>query len=120
MRFAAFGVFAWHLQQPSVGILSADGRQSGGWANARSSAQNGGSGEVNCGANAPVSGTSPIGVPRTKDGKVDLSAPAPRVASGKPDLSGVWMVEPTTREEYRKLFGDQFEAVAALDGPVTK
>jgi hypothetical protein len=33
------------------------------------------------------------GVPRTTDGKPDLSAPAPRSADGKPDLSGVWIVE---------------------------
>ena len=33
------------------------------------------------------------GVPRTPDGKPDLSAPAPRSADGKPDLSGIWMVE---------------------------
>src|SRR5215469_300175 len=32
------------------------------------------------------------GLPRTPDGKPDLSAPAPRAANGKPDLSGVWMV----------------------------
>ena len=32
------------------------------------------------------------GVPRTLDGKPDLSAPAPRSADGKPDLSGVWLV----------------------------
>ena len=31
------------------------------------------------------------GVPRTADGKPDLSAPAPRTADGKPDLSGIWM-----------------------------
>ena len=30
------------------------------------------------------------GIPRTKDGKVDLSAPAPRKPDGKPDLSGIW------------------------------
>jgi len=32
------------------------------------------------------------GVPRTPDGKPDLSAPAPRSADGKPDLSGVWRI----------------------------
>jgi hypothetical protein len=30
------------------------------------------------------------GVPKTPDGKPNLSAPAPRAADGKPDLSGVW------------------------------
>ena len=30
------------------------------------------------------------GVPRTADGKPDMSAPAPRTADGKPDLSGMW------------------------------
>ena len=29
-------------------------------------------------------------VPRTPDGKINLSAPAPRLPDGKPDLSGVW------------------------------
>lgn len=33
------------------------------------------------------------GLPRTPDGKPDLSAPAPRAADGKPDLSGVWLVK---------------------------
>jgi hypothetical protein len=32
------------------------------------------------------------GMPRTPDGKPNLSAPAPRTADGKPDLSGVWAV----------------------------
>ena len=30
-------------------------------------------------------------MPRTPDGKVDMSAPARRTADGKPDLSGFWM-----------------------------
>src|SRR5207249_8357872 len=30
------------------------------------------------------------GIPRTADGKPNLSMPAPRAADGKPDLSGVW------------------------------
>jgi hypothetical protein len=33
----------------------------------------------------------PTPVPRTADGKPDLSAPAPRLPDGKPDLSGIWM-----------------------------
>ena len=31
------------------------------------------------------------GIPRTPDGKANLTAPAPRTPDGKPDLSGVWM-----------------------------
>jgi len=34
------------------------------------------------------------GVPRTADGKVDLTAPTPRTPDGKPDLSGTWESEP--------------------------
>jgi hypothetical protein len=34
------------------------------------------------------------GVPRAPDGHPNLSAPAPRTANEKPDLSGVWVVEP--------------------------
>jgi hypothetical protein len=33
------------------------------------------------------------GVPRTADGKPNLSAPTPRTADGKPDFSGTWDVE---------------------------
>src|SRR5215471_3105861 len=30
------------------------------------------------------------GIPRTSDGKPNLSAPAPKTPDGKPDLSGIW------------------------------
>jgi hypothetical protein len=33
------------------------------------------------------------GIPRTADGKPDLSAPAPRTADGKPDFSGLWRID---------------------------
>jgi hypothetical protein len=36
------------------------------------------------------------GVPRTRDGKPNLSAPAPKTADGKPDLSGVWQADGQT------------------------
>jgi hypothetical protein len=32
------------------------------------------------------------GIPRTKDGKPNLTAPTPRTADGKPDLSGMWQM----------------------------
>ncbi len=38
------------------------------------------------------------GVPRRADGKVNMTAPAPRLANGKPDLSGLWMTAETNRE----------------------
>jgi hypothetical protein len=34
------------------------------------------------------------GIPRTSDGKPNLTAPAPRMPDGTPDLSGVWQAAP--------------------------
>lgn len=45
------------------------------------------------------------GIPRTHDGKPNLTAPAPRTADGKPELSGVWMHERTPLAELKRLFG---------------
>jgi hypothetical protein len=39
------------------------------------------------------------GVPRTRNGKPDLNARAPRI-NGKPDLSGAWHVEPTSLVDF--------------------
>ena len=38
--------------------------------------------------------TKTPGIPRTKDGKPNLTAPAPKAPNGKPDLSGIWRAEP--------------------------
>jgi len=38
------------------------------------------------------------GIPRTRDGKPNLSARAPRMPDGKPDLSGIWMPESDPHE----------------------
>jgi hypothetical protein len=39
------------------------------------------------------------GIPRTADGKPDLSAPAPRMPDGKPDFTGVWQLDSARGKE---------------------
>ena len=58
-------------------------------------------------------------VPRTKDGKPNLSASAPRASNGKPDLSGVWQVESTPADEMKRLFGDLGRFAVPGDDPST-
>jgi hypothetical protein len=48
------------------------------------------------------------GVPRTRNGKPDLTARAPRI-NGKPDLSGAWHVEPTSLKEMKRLYGNDID-----------
>ncbi len=58
------------------------------------------------------------GTPRTRDGKPNLTAPAPRASNGKPDLSGLWHVQPTPRAEMDRLFGaDLIKAADATSVP---
>ena len=58
------------------------------------------------------------GIPRTRDGKPNLSAPAPLAPNGKPDLSGTWQVQPTPAAELTRLFGD-LSAEGALGDEAT-
>jgi hypothetical protein len=42
------------------------------------------------------------GIPRTADGKPNLTAPVPRMADGKPDLSGLWRIDSSGSAETGK------------------
>ena len=43
------------------------------------------------------------GIPRTLDGKPNLSAPTPRAGNGKPDLSGLWQTDSAPPEVLARL-----------------
>ena len=47
------------------------------------------------------------GIPRTPDGKPNLSAPAPKTPDGKPDLSGIWAA--TNGKYFQDLGADGVE-----------
>lgn len=57
--------------------------------------------------------------PRTKDGKPNLSAPAPRV-KGKPNLSGVWQAERSPLSEYIRTLGTDPSNIQVDLGDITK
>jgi hypothetical protein len=49
------------------------------------------------------------GIPRTKTGAVNLSAPAPKTADGKPDFSGLWHTHDFTTRYLENLAVDGVE-----------
>jgi hypothetical protein len=57
------------------------------------------------------------GVPRTRDGRPKLDAPAPRAPDGRPDLTGVWMHELTSVDEMKRLFGPMIDEAIRVDVP---
>ena len=58
-------------------------------------------------------------IPRTSDGRPNLSAAAPRL-SGKPDLSGVWQAERTPVEEFVRVLGPGLPQLQVDLGDITK
>jgi hypothetical protein len=58
-------------------------------------------------------------IPRTADGKPNLSAPTPRI-NGKPDLTGVWQAERTPVEEFVRVLGPGFPQLQIDFNDVTK
>ena len=55
-------------------------------------------------------------IPRTRDGKPNLFAPAPRASDRKPDLSGIWEVERPKPGEIERLFSDVPELAQSVPG----
>ena len=54
-------------------------------------------------ANAQWINQPKAGVPRTRDGKPNLSAPAPKAANGKPDLTGLWQTDMAAPGEIERI-----------------
>ena len=58
------------------------------------------------------------GVPRTRDGKPNLTAPAPRV-NGKPDFTGIWQTDQAKPGEIAKIIPALNQFVVPGDDPTT-
>jgi hypothetical protein len=58
-------------------------------------------------------------IPRTQDGRPNLSAPAPRL-NGMPDLSGVWQAERTPASEFVRVLGPGLLKIQPDVNDVTK
>src|SRR5438034_1134152 len=58
-------------------------------------------------------------IPRTKDGKPNLTAPAPRL-NGKPDISRVWQAERSPASEYDSVLGQGFTDLQPDTHDITK
>lgn len=58
-------------------------------------------------------------LPRSRDGRPNLSAPAPRL-NGKPDLSGLWQAERTPVREMVRVLGPGLPAIQPDLNDVTK
>lgn len=56
------------------------------------------------------------GVPRTADGKPNLSAPAPRTSDGKQDLSGIWLTAGTPCQDPEQLTCGRLELPMGREG----
>jgi hypothetical protein len=57
--------------------------------------------------------------PRSRDGRANLSAPAPRL-NGKPDLSGLWQAERTPESEFVRVLGPELPQIQPDFNDVTK
>jgi len=58
------------------------------------------------------------GVPRTRDGKPSLGAPAPRIG-GKPDFTGLWQTDMAKPGEIERFIPDLGKVVVPGDDPTT-
>jgi hypothetical protein len=58
-------------------------------------------------------------IPRTRDGRPNLSAPAPRL-NGKPDLTGLWQAERTPVGEFVRVLGPGLPQIQPDLNDVTK